>query len=64
MLLSKEEQENTAKYNGFIPLHPEVTGYGTQEEIENVKWIPWDVINPYRAEWNERWAEEVERKKQ
>ena len=64
MLLSKEEQENTAKYNGFIPLHPDVKGYGTEEEIRNVKWIPWATVNPYRAEWTERWAKEVERKKQ
>jgi putative spermidine/putrescine transport system substrate-binding protein len=64
MLLSKEEQENTAKYNGFIPLHPDVKGYGTEEEVRNVKWIPWATVNPYRAQWTERWAKEVERKKQ
>ena len=63
MMLSKEQQEANAKRIGFIPLHPGVTGYGTEDELRQIKFIDWSKVNPHRSAWTERWAKEVERKK-
>lgn len=70
MVLSKEEQENTAKFVGNGPLNkhamldPEVANkvlYGS--EYMSKVWIPdWQVVNDLRAAWTERWNKEIERR--
>jgi putative spermidine/putrescine transport system substrate-binding protein len=70
MILSKEEQENTAKYVGFGPLNrearldPETASrviYGS-DYVSKV-WLPdWQVVNASRGAWTERWNKEIERR--
>jgi putative spermidine/putrescine transport system substrate-binding protein len=70
MLLSPEEQVNTAKYIGLGPLNknakldPETAGkvvYGP-EQIAKLTIPNWEVVNAKRAEWTERWNKEIERR--
>jgi putative spermidine/putrescine transport system substrate-binding protein len=61
MMLSQEEQENNAKFIGFIPVHNEV-GHG-REHIPNMKFPNWDKLQAHRPGWTERWNKEVERRR-
>lgn len=61
MMLTKQEQENTAKYIGFIPMHKEVTGYG-RETLKDMNFIDWGELAKHRPIWTERWNKEVERR--
>jgi putative spermidine/putrescine transport system substrate-binding protein len=70
MLLSAEEQANTAKYIGLGPLNrntkldPETAGkvlYGP-DAIARLTIPNWEVVNAKRAEWTERWNKEIERR--
>jgi putative spermidine/putrescine transport system substrate-binding protein len=70
MLLSAEEQANTAKYIGLGPLHrgakldAETAGkvlYGP-EAIAKLTIPNWEIVNAKRAEWTERWNKEIERR--
>ena len=70
MVLSKEEQENTAKFVGLGPLNrlakldAETAArviYGSESVAKMV--IPdWEVVNANRAAWSERWNKEIERR--
>jgi putative spermidine/putrescine transport system substrate-binding protein len=69
-VLSKEEQENTARLVGFGPgnkqakLDPETAKkviYGS--EFVNRMVVPnWTLVNANRAAWTERWNKEIERR--
>jgi putative spermidine/putrescine transport system substrate-binding protein len=70
MLLSAEEQANTAKYIGLGPLNrnarldPETAGtvlYGP-DAIAKLTIPNWEVVNARRSEWTERWNKEIERR--
>jgi putative spermidine/putrescine transport system substrate-binding protein len=70
MMLSAEEQANTAKYIGLGPLNrntkldPETAAtvlYGP-EAITKLTIPNWEVVNAKRAEWTERWNKEIERR--
>jgi putative spermidine/putrescine transport system substrate-binding protein len=70
LLLSKEEQEHSAKYVGFGPfnrraeLPPDVAAgvvYGP-ENIRRLVIPDWKVVNANRAAWTERWNKEIERR--
>jgi putative spermidine/putrescine transport system substrate-binding protein len=70
LMLSPEEQVNTAKFIGLGPvnrkaqLDPETAGkviYGP-EQIAKLTIPNWEVVNAKRAEWTERWNKEVERR--
>lgn len=70
MLLSKEEQENTAKYIGMGPVnkHAKLEGdiaekviYG-KENLGRLFFPDWKVVNANRAAWTERWNKEIERR--
>ena len=70
MIMSREQQENTARWVGLGPVNKsakvdEATAqrvlYGAN--IVNKMIIPkWEVVNSKRAEWTERWNQEIERK--
>jgi len=68
MVLSREEQENTAKFVGLGPvnkqakLDPEVAKQViySNEFIEKMVILNWPVVNANRAAWTERWNKEVE----
>lgn len=62
MMVSKEQQEHNAKCIGFFPMHTEVTGYGGEEELSNMKLTDFGKLNKYRPGWTERWMKEVERR--
>jgi putative spermidine/putrescine transport system substrate-binding protein len=68
MMLSKEEQENTAKFIGLGPVNKEAkldtdlaerVIYG-QANVDHLFFPDWKVINANRAAWTERWNKEVE----
>lgn len=68
-VLSPDVQAQLADIMGFGPtnqkteLDPELGAtlpYGA-ERIENMVAVDWNVINPKREEWTQRWAREVER---
>lgn len=70
MMLSAEEQVNTAKFIGLGPLSrkaqldPETASkviYGP-EQIGKLTIPNWEVVNANRAAWTERWNKEVERR--
>jgi putative spermidine/putrescine transport system substrate-binding protein len=70
LLLSREEQENSAKYVGFGPLnkHAELPAdvaarvpYGA-DVLQRMVTPDWKTINAHRAGWTERWNKEVERR--
>ena len=70
MLLSAEEQVNTAKFifygpvNRMAKLDPETAKsvvYGP-EGMTKLTVANWEVINQKRAEWTERWNKEIERR--
>ncbi len=70
LLLSAEEQANTAKYIGLGPLNrntkldPETAAtvlYGP-EQIARLVIPNWEVVNANRAAWTERWNKEIERR--
>ena len=70
MLLSREEQENTAKYIGLGPVNKnaklegelaEKVIYGT-ENLSRLFFPDWKVVNANRAAWIERWNKEIERR--
>jgi putative spermidine/putrescine transport system substrate-binding protein len=70
MMLSKEEQENTAKFVGLGPvnklakLDPETAKrvvYGS-DAINRMVIPDWEVVNANRAAWTERWNKEIERR--
>jgi putative spermidine/putrescine transport system substrate-binding protein len=70
MLLSKEEQENTAKLIGMGPVNKlaKVDGdtarkviYGN-DFVSRLIFPDWTYINANRAAWTERWNKEVERR--
>jgi putative spermidine/putrescine transport system substrate-binding protein len=70
MLLSKEEQENSARYVGFGPmskkaeLPPDVAStvlYGA-ENVQRLFVPDWKVVNANRPAWTERWNKEIERR--
>jgi putative spermidine/putrescine transport system substrate-binding protein len=70
MLLSKEEQENTAKFVGLSPINREAKldaelakkmVYGA-EYVSRLQVPNWTVINANRAAWTERWNKEIERR--
>jgi putative spermidine/putrescine transport system substrate-binding protein len=70
MILSPEEQVNTAKFIGLGSLHKqaklddETAGkviYGP-EAIAKMTIPNWQVVNANRAAWTERWNKEIERK--
>ena len=63
MMLSKKQQQHNAKCIGFFPMTRAVTGYGSEEDISNMKLTDWGKLNKYRPGWTERWAKEVERRK-
>lgn len=67
-LLQPEIQVRLAETNGFgptnrktvLPEELQTLPYGP-DKIENMVAVDWDVINPLREEWTQRWAREVER---
>jgi putative spermidine/putrescine transport system substrate-binding protein len=70
MLLSKEEQENTARYIGLGPVNKQAkleaefakkVIYG-EEFVTRLVFPDWTFINANRAAWTERWNKEVERR--
>lgn len=70
LMLSAEEQENTAKFIGLGPLNKkgkldaetaQHVIYGG-EYIDRVTIPDWNVVNAKRAEWTERWNKEIERR--
>ncbi len=70
LMLSGEEQENTAKFIGLGPLNRKAkldaetaqhVIYGG-EYIDRVTIPDWNVVNAKRAEWTERWNKEIERR--
>jgi putative spermidine/putrescine transport system substrate-binding protein len=70
MMLSKEQQENNAKFIGFGPvnsatkLDPETAKkvlYGN-EYVSKVIIPNWQVVNANRPAWTERWNKEIERR--
>ena len=70
MLLSKEEQENTAKFIGLGPVNRQAkleggfakkVIYGS-EFVNRLIFPDWTYINANRAAWTERWNKEVERR--
>jgi putative spermidine/putrescine transport system substrate-binding protein len=70
MLLSREEQENTAKYIGLGPVNrnakldgelAEKVIYG-EENLRRLFFPDWKVVNANRAAWIERWNREIERR--
>lgn len=70
LMLSAEEQANTAKYIGLGPvnrnakLDPETASnvlYGPQA-IEKLVIPDWEVVNANRSAWTERWNKEIERR--
>jgi putative spermidine/putrescine transport system substrate-binding protein len=70
MLLSKEEQENSAKYVGFGPLNkkaqlpPDVASsvlYGA-DAVQRLVIPDWKLVNANRPAWTERWNKEIERR--
>jgi putative spermidine/putrescine transport system substrate-binding protein len=70
LMLSAEEQVNTAKFIGLGPLNrnaqldPETAGkviYGP-DQIAKLTIPNWEVVNAKRSEWTERWNKEIERR--
>jgi putative spermidine/putrescine transport system substrate-binding protein len=68
-VLSPDVQAQLADIMGFGPtnqqteLDPELGAtlpYGA-ERIGSMVAVDWDIINPKREEWTQRWAREVER---
>jgi putative spermidine/putrescine transport system substrate-binding protein len=68
MLLSKEEQENSAKYIGFGPLNktvelpPDIAEkvvYGA-DTLKRLNATNWPIVNQSRAAWIDRWSKEIE----
>jgi putative spermidine/putrescine transport system substrate-binding protein len=70
MLLSKEEQENSARYVGLGPMSkkaelPADVASTVLYGAENVQrlFVPdWKVVNANRPAWTERWNKEIERR--
>lgn len=62
MMVSREQQEHNAKCIGFIPMRSDVTGFGGEKEIKNMKLTDFAKLNKYRPGWSERWTKEVERR--
>ena len=70
MLLSKEEQENTAKFIGLGPVNKQAKLEGDfakkviygNEFVSRLIFPDWTFINANRAAWTERWNKEVERR--
>lgn len=61
LMMSKEQQENTARYIGFVPMHKDLEGYG-RDTIEKMNFVDWGQLAPHRPGWTERWNKEVERR--
>jgi len=70
LMLSKEEQENTAKFVGLGPVGKAATLdaetakrviYGP-EYISKLTIPNWTIVNANRAAWTERWNKEIERR--
>jgi putative spermidine/putrescine transport system substrate-binding protein len=70
LLLSPEEQANTARHIGLGPLNKNTkldqetaakVLYGP-EQIQKLVIPNWEVVNAKRAEWTERWNKEIERR--
>lgn len=67
-LLQPDIQVRLAETNGFgptnrktvLPEELQTLPYGP-DKIENMVAVDWNVINPLREEWTQRWAREVER---
>ena len=68
-LLSPPMQEVLAAGAGLGPVNRKVTlppekqvgiPYGP-EQVEKLRTVDWDVVNPKREEWNKRWTREIER---
>jgi putative spermidine/putrescine transport system substrate-binding protein len=62
MMASQTQQLHNAKCIGFFPMHKQVQGFGSEEDIGNMKLTDWGKINKYRKDWTERWNKEVERR--
>ncbi len=70
MMLSREEQENTAKFIGLGPVHKQAkldpdtakkVIYGS-EYVSRVVIPNWQLVNANRPAWTERWNKEIERR--
>ncbi|WP_108661753.1 ABC transporter substrate-binding protein [Acuticoccus kandeliae] len=68
-MLTPEIQERIADAMGVGPVNAKaeisedlaaIVPYGP-EEVASLVSVDWDVINPHREEWTQRWAREVER---
>jgi putative spermidine/putrescine transport system substrate-binding protein len=70
MLLSKEEQENTAKFIALGPVNKQAKLEGDSARkviygsdfVNRLIFPDWTFINANRAAWTERWNKEVERR--
>ncbi len=70
LLLSREQQEDTARYVGFGPLNRDAkldaetarrVIYGA--DFSKLVWEPnWDLVNNNRSAWAERWNKEIEQR--
>ncbi len=70
MVMSRKQQENTAKFVGLGPVNKTATVDDTTAQrvlyganVVNKMIIPkWEIVNAKRAEWTERWNQQIERK--